>query len=88
MVCKIFGLSFNVPFHVIRGARMQGVLLFLNPEAVSEDVVALGLLPQVVELDQLTHRPVENIKTGKRLSVELVFGGQFTKSIPSIQIIG
>ena len=44
---------------------MQGVLLFLNPEAVSEDVVALGLLPQVVELDQLTHRPVENIKPDK-----------------------
>ena len=44
---------------------MQGVLLFLNPEAVSEDVVALGLLPQVVELDQLTHRPVENIKISK-----------------------
>ena len=44
---------------------MQGVLLFLNPEAVSEDVVALGLLPQVVELDQLTHRPGENIKTDK-----------------------
>ena len=44
---------------------MQGVLLFLNPEAVSEDVVALSLLPQVVELDQLTHRPVENIKTDK-----------------------
>ena len=65
MVCKIFGLSVNVPFHVIRGARMQGVLLFLNPEAVSEDVVALGLLPQVVELDQLTHRPVENIKISK-----------------------
>ena len=65
MVCKIFGLSVNVPFHVIRGARMQGVLLFLNPEAVSEDVVALGLLPQVVELDQLTHRPVESIKISK-----------------------
>ena len=50
---------------------MQGVLLFLNPEAVSEDVVALGLLPQVVELDQLTHRPVEiskyqNIKISPR----------------------
>ena len=69
MVCKIFGLSFNVPFHVIRGARMQGVLLFLNPEAVSEDVVALGLLPQVVELDQLTHRPVENNKTDKMMKI-------------------
>ena len=55
---------------------MQGVLLFLNPEAVSEDVVALGLLPQVVELDQLTHRSVENIRT------------RFTHSIPFIQIIG
>ena len=63
---------------------MQGVLLFLNPEAVSEDVVALGLLPQVVELDQLTHRPVENIKTDK-----MAEGcGQFTHSIPFIQIIG
>ena len=86
MFCKIFGLSFNVPFHVICGARMQGVLLFLNPEAVSEDVVALGLLPQVVELDQLTHRPVENIKTDKMDKGFQWSCGQFTKSIPFIQI--
>ncbi len=36
---------------------MQRVLLLLNPEGIGKDVVALSLLPEIVELDQLAHRP-------------------------------
>ena len=41
---------------------MQGVLLLLDPEAVGEDVVPLGLLPEVVELDELADRPEDEVR--------------------------
>jgi hypothetical protein len=36
---------------------MQRVLLLLDPKGIGKDVVALRLLPEIVELDQLTHGP-------------------------------
>jgi hypothetical protein len=48
---------FSSPLHVICCARMQRVLLLLNPKGIGKDVVALSLLPEIVELDQLAHRP-------------------------------
>jgi hypothetical protein len=36
---------------------MQRVLLLLNPKRIGKDVVALRLLPEIVELDQLAHGP-------------------------------
>ncbi len=43
------------PVHVVCRAGVQGVLLLLQPGGVGEDVVALSLLPQVVELHELAH---------------------------------
>lgn len=42
--------------HIVSGARMKSVLLLFQASAVGEDVVALGFLPQVVELYQLSDR--------------------------------
>lgn len=45
----------------LRGPGVQGVLLLLEPNLASEDVVPLRLLPQVVEMDQLRHRPCPHL---------------------------
>lgn len=49
--------------HVVGGARVQGVLLLLEARSVGQHVVALRLLPQVVELHQFAHRPRPHLQT-------------------------
>ena len=45
------------PLHVISCSGVQGILLLLNSKRVCKNIMALSLLPKIVELNQLPHRP-------------------------------